>query len=254
MAPSARQGIEMFHLVFFRALVAKGEDKSLISLKGGCNLRFYFGSTRYSEDIDFDVAVMSKSTLKNKVERLLRSPLVSAPLKTRGLEIVEISSPKQTDTTQRWKLGLRMKGSDLPLRTKIEFSRRGVIAGAAFAPVDPDVLRPHGLTPFLATHYATRAAMVQKMMALAGRAQPQARDVFDLNLLLARPESDELHLIDVEKRWLDEAIDHARSLSFDEYVSKVVAYLDPGQMELYEDRSSWETMLEAVVSRLEAWR
>ena len=54
MALSARQSIELFHLVFLRALVAKGEDKTLIALKGGCNLRFYFDSVRYSEDIDFD--------------------------------------------------------------------------------------------------------------------------------------------------------------------------------------------------------
>ena len=244
----------MFHLVFLRALVAKGEDKSLISLKGGCNLRFYFGSIRYSEDIDLDVAVTSKETLRNKVERLLRSPLVTAPLKTRGLEIAEISSPKQTDTTQRWKLGLRIRGIELPARTKIEFSRRDAMVGAAFEAVDPDVLRPHGLTPFLATHYTTRAAVVQKIQALAGRAEPQARDVFDLNLLLARPEAHELELTDAEKRRLAQAIDHAMGISFDEYASKVVAYLDPSQAELYEDRSSWEAVQEAVVARLGAWR
>jgi predicted nucleotidyltransferase component of viral defense system len=254
MDPPPRQAIEMFHLVFLRALVGKGEHKSLISLKGGCNLRFYFGSTRYSEDIDLDVVVMSRDTLKNKVERLLRSPLVAAPLRTRGLEIVEISRPKQTDTTQRWKVGLATRGIDLPIRTKIEFSRRDAMAGAEFQAVDPDVLRPYGLTPFLATHYTTYAAVMQKIKALAGRGEPQARDVFDLNLLLARPEAHEIELLDAEKRWLDKAIDHALSLSFDEYASQVVAYLDPSQAELYEERASWDTMQEAVVSRLEALR
>lgn len=58
---TARQAVEVFHLIFLRALVAKGEDKSLIALKGGCNLRFYFGSIRYSEDIDFDVVVMASA-------------------------------------------------------------------------------------------------------------------------------------------------------------------------------------------------
>jgi hypothetical protein len=46
---TTRQAVETFHLVFLRALVAKGEHKALIALKGGCNLRFYFGSVRYSE-------------------------------------------------------------------------------------------------------------------------------------------------------------------------------------------------------------
>ena len=244
----------MFHLVLLRALVAKGEDKSLIALKGGCNLRFYFGSIRYSEDMDLDVTVMSGGTLKNKVERLLQSPLVAAPLKTRAIEIVETSSPKQTDTTQRWKIGLRIKGIDLAIRTKVEFSRREAMTGAAFEPVGGEALRPHGLTPFLATHYTTHAAIAQKILALAGRNEPQARDVFDLNLLLARPESHTLALADSQKRSLARAIDQAMSISFDDYASKVMAYLDPGQAALFEERSSWDAMQEAVVSRLAAWR
>ena len=52
MPLSPRKAIELFHLVFLRALVAKNEDRGLVSLKGGCNLRFYFASVRYSEDID----------------------------------------------------------------------------------------------------------------------------------------------------------------------------------------------------------
>src|SRR5438874_698004 len=120
MALSLRQSIELFHLVFLRALVAKGEDKALIALKGGCNLRFYFGSVRYSEDIDFDVVVVAKGTLKNKVERLLASPLVGTPLKAQGVKIVETSAPKQADTTQRWKVGLEVAGLNVPVRTKIE--------------------------------------------------------------------------------------------------------------------------------------
>jgi hypothetical protein len=119
MALTGRQCVEMFHLVFMRALLAKGEDKGLIALKGGCNLRFYFGSVRYSEDIDFDVVVIAKGTLKNKVERILASPLVVTPLKAKGIRIADVSAPKQTDTTQRWKLGLEADGVHAPLRTKI---------------------------------------------------------------------------------------------------------------------------------------
>ena len=32
---TARQHVELFHLVFLRALVARGEDKGLFALKGG---------------------------------------------------------------------------------------------------------------------------------------------------------------------------------------------------------------------------
>lgn len=244
----------MFHLVFLRALVAKGEDKQLIALKGGCNLRFYFGSVRYSEDIDLDVVTMAKATLKNKVDRLLEAPTVSAPLKTRGLEIFEASAPKQTDTTQRWKVGLRAKGSDVALRTKIEFSRRDAITGAAYEATDRERLRPYGLTPVLASHYTTPTAIAQKIHALAGRTEPQARDVFDLNLLFAREDAARIAIDDSKRTWIPAAIEHAMSISFDDYASKVVAFLEPAQADLYSDRSAWNAMQDEVVARLEGLR
>jgi hypothetical protein len=242
----------MFHLVFLRALVAKGEDKSLIALKGGCNLRFFFGSVRYSEDIDFDVVVMAKGTLKNKVERLLASPLVATPLRAHGLRVSEISAPKQTDTTQRWKVGLEGTGLHVPLRTKIEFSRRGDIEGCSFEGVARDVLRPYGLTQVLATHYGLSLAVAQKIHALSGRSEPQARDVFDLDLLFARPEARDLALSRAQKAWLPQAIERAMAISFDEYRSKVVSYLAEEQRALYEARHAWDAMQEGVVDRLEA--
>jgi predicted nucleotidyltransferase component of viral defense system len=251
MRLSSRQSVEVFHLTFLRALVAKGEDKTLIALKGGCNLRFYFGSVRYSEDIDFDVAVMAKGMLANKVDRLLASPLVTAPLKSKGIEIVEISAPKQTETTQRWKVGLRVAGSELPLRTKIEFSRRDAISGALFESVDLEVTRTYGLTPTLASHYGSATAIAQKIHTLAGRAEPQARDVFDLSLLLARPEARALKLSAAQRKWLPDAIERAIGISFDAYRSKVVAYLDPQQLELYSERAAWDAMQDAVVAQLE---
>jgi len=254
MVRSARQSVEMFHLVFLRALIAKGEDKALIALKGGCNLRFYFGSVRYSEDIDFDVSVIAKDTLKNKVERLLQSPLITAPLKTQGVEITAVTAPKQTPTTQRWKVGLRAASISVPLRTKLEFSRRNALGETAFARIEPELLRPYGLPPFLATHYTTSAAITQKIHALAERAEPQARDLFDLNLLFARPEAAKLALTAAQKPWLGAAIEHAFALSFDEYQAKVVAYLEPAHVELYADRGAWDTMQDAVIGYLEALR
>jgi predicted nucleotidyltransferase component of viral defense system len=252
MAITPRAAVELFHLVFLRALVAKGEEKSLIALKGGCNLRFYFASNRYSEDIDFDVIVIRQDTLFKKVEGLLRSPLVTAPLKTRGITVTGSSAPKQTETTQRWKVGMLVSGASLPLRTKIEFSRRGhVIEGAAFEATAADLLRPHGLTPILATHYGTHAAIAQKIHALAARAEPQARDVFDASHLLARPDASGLRLTDRQKKWLPSAVERAMSVSYDEYVAKVIAYLEPSQAALFSARHTWDAMQSSVVSTLE---
>lgn len=254
MTLSARHAIELFHLVFLRALVARGEDKSLFAVKGGCNLRFFFGSVRYSEDIDFDVVVVAKETLKNRVDRLLVSPTVVAPLRARGIDVVDVSTPKQTETTQRWKAGLRVDGIPFELRTKIEFSRRDHIDGAAFEAVDAEIARAYALSPFPATHYTAARAIAQKIHALAGRSEPQARDVFDLSHLFATPNTIRAALSAVDKARLSTAIERAMGISFDDYAAQVVAYLAPDQRELFAERDAWNAMQDAVVSKLEALR
>jgi hypothetical protein len=193
---------------------------------------------------------MAKETLKNKVERLLRAPAVARPLAARGITIADTSAAKQTETTQRWKAGLHVLGLSAPLRTKIEFSRRAVAKGGAFEAVDRDLARAYGLPPFLATHYGTHAAITQKILALAGRTEPQARDVFDLSHLLARPDSRGLVLSPEERKHVAGAKGRANAIMFDEYVAQVVAFLDPQQADLFADRAAWRLMQEAVVARL----
>jgi hypothetical protein len=112
-------------------------------------------------------------------------------------------------------------------------------------------LRPYALAPFATTHYTRTAAIVQKTQALADRREPQARDVFDLNHLLARPGPD-ADLSAVGKARVPVAIERAMSISFDEYASRVVAYLDPDQREIFGSRDAWSAMQNAVVSQLEA--
>lgn len=99
--------------------------------------------------------------------------------------------------------------------------------------------------------YTAHYAIAQKIHALAARTETQARDVFDLDLLLARPEAARLALTPAQKRWLPEAIERAMAISFDDYRSKVVGYLAPEQAALYQTRAAWDAMQEQVVSRLE---
>ena len=99
---SDRQAVELFHLHFVRLLCA-GPDKDRFAIKGGCNLRFFFDSPRYSEDIDLDVARIPVHTLKERVAKILAGPALTLPLKSRGIAVAETSAPKQTDIAQRWK-------------------------------------------------------------------------------------------------------------------------------------------------------
>jgi len=251
MAVSDRQTVELFHLLFLRQL-ATGADRSRFTLKGGCNLRFFFGSLRYSEDMDLDVLEMPRGTLKNKVDRLLEAPALALPLQAQGISIDDVSAPKQTDTTQRWKLGLRLSGRSAPLRTKVEFSRRGAETERerAAEPVEASVARTHGIPPPVLQHYLAPAALRQKIEALLGRPQTQARDVFDLQLLRAR--AIQLPRLDADLRSrLPEAIERALSLSYDDYLGQVAAYLDPDRGAPFRDRTAWDAMQLEVVELLE---
>jgi hypothetical protein len=97
--------VEVFHLLFLAEL-GRQLDKQIYAVKGGCNLRFFFGSPRYSEALDLDVEKVQTSTLSKKVSRLLTGRPLTLLLATHELVVRRTSMPKQTDTTQRWKIEL----------------------------------------------------------------------------------------------------------------------------------------------------
>ncbi len=53
------QYTEQFHLLFL-SLLGRKIDKRFYALKGGCNLRFFLESFRYSEDMDLDVETVMR--------------------------------------------------------------------------------------------------------------------------------------------------------------------------------------------------
>lgn len=243
---SIRQDIEVFHILFCKSLLTT-QDKSLIVLKGGCNLRFFLGSNRYSEDIDFDIATIARGTLQKRVDKVLAGQPFRAMLAARKIEIVTHSAPKQTDTVQRWKVTLRTRGIDLP--TKIEFSRRGIDRdGTNFASIDPLVLAEHNLTPTFLTHYNAQSAIAQKIEALAGRPQTQARDVYDLALLLARYQGP---LRAVSEELVVKATSCAMGIDYDQFRGQVVEFLADDAKEFYSTSASWEALQLQVIAALE---
>ena len=244
-----RQAIEVFHLLFLRAFGAR-VDKGLFALKGGCNLRFFHKSSRYSEDMDLDIRALSVGTLRNTVDRVLSTPAFAQTLRTQQIDIAEVTRSKQTETTQRWKVGL-LVGGITPLPTKIEFSRRALDGGLDVAPVDPELIRAYRLYPVLVQHYDASTAFWQKVLALALRSQTQARDVFDLKHLLdtAGAPGEPPHNIRAK---LGRAIEAALSIDYDAFAGQVVAYLEPDYQDHYRRRQTWETLQNEVVNALEA--
>lgn len=247
MAYTPRQYSELFHLLFLKHLEGK-LDKTLYALKGGGNLRFFFKSIRYSEDIDFDVKIIAKETLRKKITQLLTSQPFKHVLFSQAIEIVHLTEAKQTDTTQRWKLNLRIPNSSLPLPTKIEFSRRSMTEKTAFEAIDMDIIQTYHLYPILTNHYTAETAFCQKIHALLSRTETQARDIFDLKWLIDQKINTKLLPSSLK---IKETIENIKSVGFSEFKGHVVAYLMPEYQEYYGTPNRWKEIQTQVIQTLQ---
>lgn len=243
------QIIETFHVAFLDALPNR-LDLTRYVLKGGANLRYFFGSVRYSQDIDFDLKGEESWRLTDKVNAVLDS-LIDPLLKANGLSLGEYSQPKQTEVTQRWKIGIKVAGEDELVRTKIEFSNRNGEDRLSLDRVPTEITSIYGLRSPKVQHYIDDAPTEQKIRALAGRHQTQARDVFDLDLLLRqRP----LPSGALDPDLLTEAAERALQQDFDLFETQVVPFLEPDAVELYGSEEAWEQIQTEVAEKLEAAR
>ena len=250
MAPfTAQQYIELFHLLFLDQLGRKA-DKKVIVLKGGCNLRFFFKSIRYSEDMDFDLSNIPVHVFREQVNAIFKSQPFSQILESRKIRLEHITEAKQTDTTQRWKIGLITPACPLPLPTKIEFSRRCRKEDGVLASIVPDIIRAYELTPILCRHYIAESAFRQKFAALIGRKAPQARDIFDLHLLLQwlprrKPKTP------TNKTQIASAQNRALAIDFESFKSQVIPFLPVDSQQRYSSAEVWDTIVMEVVEALE---
>lgn len=245
-----RQTIEIFHLLFLRAFGAR-VDKALFALKGGCNLRFFLKSIRYSEDMDLDIHTMAVGTLRNNVSHVLDSRAFTQLLQAHGIELAKTSSPKQTETTQRWKLTLRITETGAVLPTKIEFSRRKLDGEKVVEQVDAAIIRTYRLYPVIVSHYSVHTAFAQKVSALALRGQVQSRDVFDLKLLMDAGGT-ERPLPATAAANLAAAINNALAVDYDAFAGQVLAFLEPEYQDHYGNRHAWNNLQQQVVNGLAA--
>jgi len=247
MELSRAQVIEFFHIAFLSVLGTR-LDPARYVLKGGANLRFFFASERYSEDIDIDLIRPVPWSLEDQVEGALTSPALHRLLGIGGLVLIDHPSTKQTETTHRWKIGIEAPGESLPVRSKIEFSNRGDGGSYSLASLPESVVAPYALRPPTVQHYDAQSAVVQKVEALAGRAQAQARDVFDLELLLRRGTA----LSDsVEPALRQAAVERALEQDYATFRDQVLPFLEPSSAELIATPAAWEQIQTFVAGKLE---
>ena len=244
-----RQSLEVFHLVLLGQIGGK-LDKQKWALKGGCNLRFFYKSPRYSDDMDLDVQGVAVDVLREKVRSILSGKPFKTILEVRGIAVEHATEHKQTDTTQRWKFGLTVPGHGKPFPTKVEFSRRGLEEGSVFEPVSPEIVRFYELPPLMANHYGAPAVWRQKTAAILSRAAPQARDVFDLHLLLdtglsPRPAPAGTGAADLAR--IKESI---LAVDFGQFKSQVLSYLEPDLQARYDSEETWDALRWRIIEAL----
>ncbi|MBI4124881.1 MAG: nucleotidyl transferase AbiEii/AbiGii toxin family protein [Deltaproteobacteria bacterium] len=243
---SPLQQRELFHLAFLRFFARRVRPDSY-ALKGGVNLRFFYQSPRYSEDMDLDIRQIPLHQIKKIVMDILNSKTLSTILKPFQIESIrppDIQKAKQTETVQRFKVHLITNAGE-DLFTKIEFSRRSLHQGAGQDAVDHSILFSYKQPPLIVSHYPASVAVMQKIEALLGRPDIQARDIFDIFILQPQVEAKKLEAIpqtfSKEKR---EAVRcRLNAIDYKMFRNAVCAYLSEQDRAYYDHPKIWETIL-----------
>lgn len=243
---------EVFHLEFLRQFGRKIQP-DCYALKGGVNLRLFFKSFRYSEDMDLDIQTVSVEVVRDTVMKILQSVSFRDMLIPFGIERVvlpDIVKSKQTQTTQRFKIHL-ITHQEEDFFTKIEFSRRGFSGKVIIQPVEDSILRIYKSPPLMVPHYDLPSAVAQKIKALSMRAIIQARDVFDLYILTSQYQVSKDKSIKLEKEKIKTAYNNIFEVSFEQFRDAVLVYLSEEDKSIYSLKSVWDEIKLKVAGFIE---
>ncbi len=248
---------EIFHLEFLRWFSKKVKTNYYV-LKGGVNLRFFFNSFRYSEDMDLDIQTIKVEELRDVVMKILQSISFQDSLRSFRIERVippDIKKAKQTQTTQRFKIHL-ITATNEDLFTKVEFSRRGFKGNNITEPISDYILRAYKLPPLIVSHYDIQSTIIQKIEALSTRAVTQARDIFDLYTLNSQYVSHNTNHINIKinKTKLTKASENVLEMSFEQFRDTVLSYLSSEEQSMYNSSSLWDEVKLKVADFIEEIR
>lgn len=244
---------EVFHLEFLRWFGRKA-NPSNYALKGGVNMRFFFGSIRYSEDMDLDLSEMRVDIVQDIVLTILNSQNFVDNLRPYGIQrisIPDMAKAKQTEITQRFKIHLvTFAGEDL--FTKIEFSRRGLQEGIVANSIPDSILHTYKMIPVIVPHYDEVFATIQKVSALALRPAVQARDIFDLYILSPKMSDAQIKKIKKpDKSELKTAYENLFTVTFEQFRDSVLSFLLPDDQNSYNSAIFWDEIKLKVANLLE---
>ena len=247
-----RQQREAFHFLFLERLLRISDPRAFV-LKGGINLRFFFASPRYSEDMDLDVLAGAVGTLRKNGYRILRDPAFAKRLASYGIAELILGDPakaKHTATTQRFRARLvNTAGESYP--TKVEFSRRAQSGESVLETIDPSVAQAYRRLSFPCRHYSAAAACQQKLLALANRRQVQARDAFDLYLLWLGGHVKPGVAGSLTPAQQERAADTVLGFTYADFAGQVLEYLEPADRQRFAGEASWGEVVECAFALVE---
>jgi Nucleotidyl transferase AbiEii toxin, Type IV TA system len=253
---SAVSAREAAHLLILRELT-RLKNRSAVILKGGVNLRLFFGSVRYSEDMDLDGAPEAMDAIRSSINAVFsnRDFLRAAQrIGIRGLDAGQ-GPNKDTETTFRYKFGVVVQGGvRYPTKVEVSFRARQDDEGVV-EEVPVGLAAGYGMAPIRVNHYGHAAALRQKIEALAGRATVQARDVFDLHTLSAGGVENALVTklaAQVNQSLLQEAYARALTITFEEYGGQVLEFLADDVRGRYGTEGAWDELRLEVAALIEA--
>ncbi len=241
---------ELFHLNVLRHLSPRLAHRTY-AVKGGLCLRFFHRSPRLSEDMDIDVLPqISVKSLEKAVDTVLISNSFQGGLSPYGVVKVQFAKPKQTSTTQRWKITLQL-GANVSIPTKLEFSRRSEKIVYSQGIPGPEVLNHYRMVPFAAKYYGPEVMVVQKLRAIASPSRNAVRDLFDLDHLLHTLSVDPRPLYNVVgAEVVEQASDKVKQFSYEEFKRQVRPFLIDSLTELYRNEDQFELLKENVEKSL----
>lgn len=169
--PDTIEAIDLLQARFLSRLFFK-EVRSLV-VKGGMAMRLAHHHSRHTKDIDLDAEHDIDLIC---IQRLIRDAIKQATLGG-WLEEVQITEPKQTHTTARWKINGVEPKTKKHINMTVEISFRNHLKKEEIRMVES---QEHGMKMVVPV-YQDEVLVINKINALLSRDAP--RDVIDLFLL-----------------------------------------------------------------------
>jgi len=179
-------------------------------------------------------------------------------IKQQGLlDDPQVSEPKQTETTLRWKVNGKAPGTARPISLTVEVSRREWAAPFRTKQLELNKEFAGGAARGRVLVLDAQALAVCKVLALTDPKRDAPRDLFDLTVLLATELEDPAELLAHQSRdRLEQALAElwgkVEILGYDRFKSDVAPYLPPEIAEAVT-KESYEEMQVNVATSIEQW-